>query len=137
MASTQLLYFKEYNDDRPQTIVFIHGALTTINELDTVASHIPSYHLLLPNLHLNGETPESGERRLSLPDTSDDIASLIRSHAKTSKVHVVGLSMGAHIALDLASRYPEVVDALIVSGVAAVKPSSWDRSFPMAWWEPR
>lgn len=48
----------------------------------------------------------------------DRLARLIRAVTKPDRqsAHIVGLSMGAHIALRLAARHPGVVDSLFLSG---------------------
>lgn len=44
------------------------------------------------------------------------LANLIRSATTNRTAHVVGLSVGAHIAIKLAQSYPDVVSSLVVSG---------------------
>jgi pimeloyl-ACP methyl ester carboxylesterase len=47
---------------------------------------------------------------------TDLLANLIRTEAKEGRAYVVGLSIGAHIAVLLAQRYPKLVITLTVSG---------------------
>ncbi|MFC4712052.1 alpha/beta fold hydrolase [Planococcus dechangensis] len=50
----------------------------------------------------------------SFADTADMIAGeVIQNRA----VHVVGLSLGGHVALELAKRYPKMVQSLFISGI--------------------
>lgn len=46
----------------------------------------------------------------------DLLADLIRTKAKDGRAHVIGLSIGAHISVLLAQRYPKLVTTLIISG---------------------
>lgn len=55
------------------------------------------------------------------------LSQLITERALDSKAHVVGFSFGAHIAIELASKYPECVDSVFVSGyeVFSVSPQTF------------
>ncbi|KAI9726055.1 MAG: hypothetical protein M1828_002063 [Chrysothrix sp. TS-e1954] len=119
------LYFVSYDADKPTSLLFIHGAFGSYHEYGAVSKHLPDYHVLIPNLHSYGPSTEiSLERPLRLPETSDLLADLIRDHAKGQRAHVVGCSMGASIALDLASRHPDVIDRLFVTGYSGFGQSS-------------
>jgi pimeloyl-ACP methyl ester carboxylesterase len=51
-----------------------------------------------------------------LKQSSTKIAELIRKVAKNTEAHVIGLSIGAHIAIALAKSYPKLVSSLLLSG---------------------
>ena len=53
---------------------------------------------------------------ISLMDTTDLIA---REVLKNRAVHVVGISLGGHVALELAKRYPEKIPSAFISGITA------------------
>lgn len=73
-----------------------------------------NYHLLLPDLPGHG-----GSREIS-PFSKEHgarlLSQLIRERAAAGKAHVVGFSFGAHIAIELASKFPECVESVFVSG---------------------
>jgi len=46
----------------------------------------------------------------------DFLANLIQTEAKNSRAHIVGLSIGAHIAIHLAQRHPQLVLTPNISG---------------------
>ena len=54
---------------------------------------------------------------ITIKKMTDDCVELIR-HLKLSSVYILGHSMGGMIALDLAIRYPEMVDKLILEATA-------------------
>lgn len=54
----------------------------------------------------------------SFADFADDLAGLIL-HLDQGPAHIVGLSMGGMIALDLVDRYPELVTSLVLADTAA------------------
>jgi pimeloyl-ACP methyl ester carboxylesterase len=52
-----------------------------------------------------------------MADTVAATADLIRSSSPSGRAHVVGLSLGGHVAVQLAADVPEVVESAIGSGV--------------------
>ena len=126
--SVTSLSFTSLNDDKPTTIVLLHGGFTCRLEYALVIPHLSDFHLLLPDLPLH-----SASRHIK-PGTTDEsakhVAHLIRSHAHGGKAHVVGVSMGGYIAQCLALDQPELVTSLFVSGAA---PLAGPRLFMARW----
>ena len=121
ITSTQKLFYQEQGDGN-ETIILIHGAFSTNECWDLVTPYLSrTYHLLLPDLPGHGSSadivPFSKELSARL------IADVIRERAIGGKAHIVGMSLGAHVAIELASKYPELVEAVFVSGYE-VFPSS-------------
>ncbi|PLB46290.1 alpha/beta-hydrolase [Aspergillus steynii IBT 23096] len=79
-----------------------------------INSHADYYHILVPSLPLHSTSSHIGP--LTIPYTTALLASLVTQHAKNGQAHVIGLSLGAHIASALASSHPELVSSLFVSG---------------------
>lgn len=100
-----------------ETIIFLHGGNMCGATWEGVAEHLPDRHLLMPDLPGYGDRA-ANEDWPGLPAAADDIAELIRNEAHDGKAHVVGLSTGGFTALHLASRHPELVRSLCISGVA-------------------
>ncbi|KAK4196349.1 Alpha/Beta hydrolase protein [Triangularia verruculosa] len=122
------LAFTSWNDDKPTTIVLLHGGFTCRLEFALVLPHLSDFHLLVPDLPLH-----SASRHIK-PGTTDNsaryVAQLIRSHAHGGKAHVVGVSMGGYIAQCLALDRPDLVLSLFVSGAA---PPVGERLFMAQW----
>ncbi len=76
---------------------------------DTQGAFADRYRVIRPDLRGYGETP--------LPDGpfvyAADMAELLRG-LNASRAHVVGVSMGGSVAMDLALAHPELVDRLVL-----------------------
>ncbi|KAI7127353.1 hypothetical protein KC352_g31839, partial [Hortaea werneckii] len=101
------LPFTEQNGGENVTVLLIHGAFSNDEEWNVVTPHLTNYHLLIPDLPGHGKA--SAIRPFSKHLAAKLIANTITQHAKDGKAHIIGLSLGAYIAIDLAVRYPAVV----------------------------
>ena len=122
----------QLNHDAPHTILIIHGAFGDSTGWSAIVPELAAYHILLPDLPRHGIAYQIGPFSVTL--ASDLLSALIKQSAHGGKAKVVGFSLGASIAIDLASRYPEVIDDVVfISGYMG--PSSSRRPFlPYASW---
>jgi pimeloyl-ACP methyl ester carboxylesterase len=108
------LYVLERGSTTAPTLVFLHGGggagwmwQPQIEQLEQ------DYHCLVPDL------PEHGQSRTVKPFTIKDsayrIARLIRRQAHGGKAHIIGLSEGAQIGVELLLTAPELIDRAILS----------------------
>jgi len=110
-----LLHHESLNEDKRSTIVLLHGLGSSHNEFAPLLPHLTEYHLLLPDLPAHSAS--SHITPFTVPYAADRVADLIRTRAHNSKCHLVGFSAGGFVAVELASKYPELLDSLFVSGV--------------------
>jgi len=75
---------------------------------------LPNYHCVVPDLPGHGKSPANGPFRIG--SAAEDVAKLISIYAPAGRAHVVGLSLGGQVALQLLSTHPELVDRTIASG---------------------
>lgn len=86
---------------------------------------------VLSDFHcLNVDLPNHGKSHqitwVSLTDTADKVAAIIRSRAPNRRAHIVGLSLGGFVALFLLERHADIVDHTIISGVTVEPlPNLW------------
>ena len=100
------------------TIVFLHGVGNTGAMWDEVASSLPAYHSLAPDLPGFGQS--RALRWVSRSDTARRVAALIEARASGGHAHVVGLSLGGSVALELLTLRPDLIDRVIVDGCSAL-----------------
>ena len=122
------LFHISLNPSKPQTIVLLHGLLSSHVEWTFVIPHLSNYHLLLVDLPGHGRSAHlsSDPQNLTIPAMADRVASLIRrfAHPRSNTelghgvAHIVGLSMGGFVTLDLARRYPALCLTAFVTGAA-------------------
>src|SRR3569833_657357 len=123
------LFFQEINPSATQTIVFLHGLLSSHLEYALVTPHLADYHLLL--IDSNGHSRSAEVRPYTAQAAADRVAALIGARARGGRAHVVGLSMGGFIALDLGRRHPERVLSAFVTGAAPLQGAyRWMASHP-------
>lgn len=117
-VNAQVLPFSQINTNSKTSILFVHGAFVSRSDWNLVTPHLADYHILLPDLPGHGDA--QAIRPFSKQLASKLLADLIREHANNGSAHIVGLSLGAYVALDLASNYPDVVGEVIVSGIKVI-----------------
>ena len=131
-ASDELLAHQDINPDSSSSILLIHGAFSDKDDWDIVTPHLQGYHLLVPDLPGHGDSRHITP--FSKPNAARLVAHLIRTKAKDRRAHIIGLSLGAHVAIELACSYPEVVDVVFVSGFGVFQPSLFSTYLPQLFW---
>jgi len=109
-------YVRTMGDPQNPAIVFLHGGgLSSAEWQPQLEGLSNSFYCVAPDL------PEQGQSA-SLPFTLSDAARRVVALIGTfpsRKAHVVGLSLGGAVALEVVRTAPVVVDHLIVSGTTA------------------
>ncbi|KAI3390528.1 hypothetical protein diail_9276 [Diaporthe ilicicola] len=114
------------------TILLLHGAFSSKETWKPVHRYLEQYHLLIPTLpehHEAANAPDIGD--LSLPNASKLLSDLVRAKAHNGRVHLVGHSFGANVALHFASHHPDQILSVFVAGTAGFVQS---RITPYALW---
>ena len=120
------LYIKETGENNDETIVFLHGDGIAGWMWDEQLKAFSDYHCIIPDLPGHGKSAEV--KPVTVQDTADKIIDIIKNKAKNGKAHIVGLSMGAQITVQILSTAPEVVNHVLISG-ALVRSSQPTESF--------
>lgn len=101
------------------SIVFLHGIGTSGWMWWRQIAALDDFHCL--NVDLPGHGSSNHVPWVSLTDTAHQVAAVIQSHATNGRAHVVGLSLGAYIALVLLEHHAHLVQRAILSGVTAAR----------------
>jgi pimeloyl-ACP methyl ester carboxylesterase len=111
------LYVQETGTRGAPSVVFLHGIGTSGWTWGRQIAALADFHCL--NVDLPGHGRSNQVEWLSLVDTADQVAALIRQRALNGRAHVVGLSLGGYVALALLERHPDRLDHVVISGVTA------------------
>jgi len=108
------LHFVEHGQDNDATVVLLHGGggagWMWRPQVEALSG---AYHLLVPDLPEQGRSTEAGS--FTMEHAAAMVADLIRESAHGAKAHVVGLSAGAQVGVQLLADAPEVVDTAVLS----------------------
>jgi pimeloyl-ACP methyl ester carboxylesterase len=111
------LYVEERGTPGAQSIVFLHGVGTSGWMWWKQIESLSDFHCLSVDLPGHGQSNHIAW--VSLADTAQQIAALIQSRGTNGQAHVVGLSLGAYIALLLLEHHTHQVQRAVLSGVTA------------------
>jgi pimeloyl-ACP methyl ester carboxylesterase len=100
-----------------RNILFLHGLGTTSRMWDEHVRLLPEFTCLNPDLP--GHGTRSRRPWVSLADTTAEVARLIEA-APGGRAHVVGLSLGGAVAIELMNTRPELLDRVLIDGAAAI-----------------
>lgn len=109
------MFVDEHGPDDGTPVVFLHGSMVAGWMWMGQVQDLPEFRCLLPDFPGIGQSGAEGW--VSLADTADQVAEVIRSRCGDGSAHVVGLSLGGVVGLHLGVRHPGVVRSLLVSGV--------------------
>ena len=101
------------------TIVLLHGVGNDGSMWSDLMARLPGYHCLAPDLPGHGRSRSIPWR--SRAASAQLVAELIERRETGGRAHVVGLSLGGSVALELLSMRPDLLDHVIVDGCAAVR----------------
>ncbi|KAM0548538.1 hypothetical protein ACHAPJ_009861 [Fusarium lateritium] len=113
VEAEQELFFISLNEDKPTTVILVHGLLNSHIEWAYVIPHLSGYHIIAPDI--SGHSRSRDILPADISSSAERVAVLIRRHAHNGSAHIAGLSMGAFITLHLSQRHPELVLSAVVT----------------------
>ncbi len=106
-----------FKSSRP-VVVFLNGTMQTTVYWKTNAAALKNrFRVLLYDARAQGQS-DLGGRELSLERHAGDLAALLK-HLGLEKVHLVGLSHGAKVALAYTTNFPGCIARLVLCSVGA------------------
>ena len=109
------MYIEETGTPGAPTILFLHGAGIAGWMWQAQMDEFKDFHCLAPDLPGHGRS--SMDEWISLADTADKLAEVIRTRATGNRANIVGLSLGGYIGLHLLARHSELLERAVLSGV--------------------
>jgi pimeloyl-ACP methyl ester carboxylesterase len=125
MAAFPSLHLTEHGADNAETIIFLHGGGVSgwmwQPQIDEFAR---AYHCLVPDLPAQGQS--LSVQPFTMATAARRIAEIIAEHAHGGKAHLVGLSLGAQVGVEVLATAPECLhSAFICSALLRPLPASW------------
>jgi pimeloyl-ACP methyl ester carboxylesterase len=109
------LYYEIYGTGKP--LVLLHGGLGSIGMFEpNIVELSKGRQVIAVDLQGHGRTADI-DRPFSLEAMSEDIAGLLQ-FLKIPKADVMGYSLGAGVALQVAARHPELINKLVLVSAA-------------------
>ncbi|PJJ73504.1 alpha-beta hydrolase superfamily lysophospholipase [Diaminobutyricimonas aerilata] len=108
------MHVAQYHPEARDSVLFVHGGNVAGWMWHEQAEALPDHHAIVPDLPGFGGSAD--EPWTDLADVADRLADLIREHGHDGRAHVVGLSLGAVLAVVLTARHPNVVRSTLVTG---------------------
>lgn len=112
------MYVHENGPADGQAIIFLHGNGSNGTMWKSHMAGLSSYHCLAPDLPGFGRS--NHRKWSSIDEVVDELVELIRAHAVEQKVHVVGLSLGGSLAIQLLGAVPGLLESVIVDGAGVL-----------------
>ena len=122
------MYYQIYGEGKP--LVLIHGGGSTIEtNYEKIIPLFAKKHMVIAmELQAHGRTTDR-DKPLSFEQDADDVATLL-NNLKITKADVLGFSNGGQTAIEIALRYPELINKLILASTFCnrhgVFPQFWD-----------
>ena len=108
-----------------QTILFLHGALGSASQFDSIISKLnPNYNCIAINFPKHGDN--SIDCDFTISNFTDYLIQYLENNF-TEKIFIFGYSMGGYIALNAAVRKPELFSGIITLATKF----NWDEEIAM------
>jgi len=111
---------------RGPSIVFLHGGGVAGWMWDKQAEFFKDYHVIIPDLPGHGRSADVPF--ISINDAASKVLTAVMDVVGSERVILVGFSLGAQLAVEILSRWPEKVEAAIILS-AMVRPINVGKYF--------
>ena len=108
------LFVRESGPVGAPAIVFLHGGTMSGWSWEPVVQPMQGYRCLVPDLTGFGKSSQQGP--FEMDRAADAVAEVIRSQVGSGRAHVVGLSLGAQVGVQLMATEPKLVDRAVLCG---------------------
>jgi 2-hydroxymuconate-semialdehyde hydrolase len=119
------LHTRVIDEGNGSPLLLLHGSGAGVSTLSNWSKNIPAlaekHRVIAPDLYGFGESSRTPGHRYGLEVWSSQVRGLLDS-LEIEKTTIVGNSLGAWLAMDLAVNFPDRVSSLILMGSAGTKP---------------
>lgn len=119
------LHYSEAGNPEGETILFLHGAGMAGWSWQEVTAGLAQYHSIVIDLPGHGLSHDI--QATSLVEMADICAEFIRTVFPSKKVHLVGLSLGGIITIEMLQHHADIIQSAVISGVNAIPLSTMTR----------
>ena len=114
------LFVRESGPVGAPAIIFLHGGTMSGWSWEPVVQRMQEYHCLVPDLTGFGKSFEQGP--FEVDRAADAVGELVRSRVGSGRAHVVGLSLGTQVGVQLTAAEPKLVDRAVLCGTVITMP---------------
>ena len=108
------LYVQASGDPAAPAIVFLHGGSISGRMWQPQVERLSEYYCLVPDLPEHARS--AAIQPFTLQGAACEVAKLIQERIPNGRAHLVGLSVGGAVGLELLRTQPAVVHRAILSG---------------------
>lgn len=108
-----LLSYDTLGPDTAPTLVFLHGLGASRTQSTSSLPNLQNTRLIAPDMPGHGDSMGFDPTTYSFDTFADHVIALM-DHLGIAKTHLGGISMGSGISLNIALRYPDRVNKLIL-----------------------
>lgn len=108
------LYIKETGERNENALIFLHELNMAGWMWDEQVKAFPDYHCIVPDLPGHGKSSEVAPFTMEV--AADQIIELIEQKTSVDKVNIVGMALGAQVALEILNKAPDLVGSAFISG---------------------
>ncbi len=112
LNNRETYHYLETNTDKDQTLLLVHGNMSSGVHYQPLIERIKDYHVLAPDLRGFGDSTYLNPID-TLEDFADDLNAFLEA-LKIDKVVFVGWSTGGGIGLKFAAKYPNKISHLVL-----------------------
>lgn len=119
LSRMSVILHSEISGQGRTPVVLLHGMFGSVSNLMAIARALePDFKVIRMDLRNQGKSPHRDAMTIGL--MADDVKVTL-AELGVERAHLLGHSLGGKVAMDLAARYPQLVDRLVVVDIAPVR----------------
>ncbi|MHA1675303.1 MAG: alpha/beta fold hydrolase [Promethearchaeota archaeon] len=112
-----------FPENAPKTIMFVHGFAGCAETWEYQINAFTNYHIIIPDLRGHGQS-DAPDSDYTMEELVDDLCTITQTLDFPEKFVLVGHSFGGSICVEFATKYPELLEKLVLLSTAGEYPLS-------------